>query len=68
MRGAGPAPGGGRDGWAGALRRAGVARRPLADFGLATACGWGRRPLTETVGSLLRLERDVAEAIRGRFG
>jgi len=56
------------DGVAGALRRAGVARRHLADFGLATACGWGRRPLTETVGSLLRLERDVAEAIRGRFG
>jgi hypothetical protein len=52
------------DGIAAALRRADVARRHLAGFGLATACGWGRRPPGERIENLLALERAVAEALR----
>jgi hypothetical protein len=51
------------DGLEAALRRCEVARRHLAAFGLATACGWGRRPLEEDVQDLLDLERDVARAV-----
>jgi hypothetical protein len=51
------------DGVQGALDRAGVARRHLRSFGLATACGWGRRPLSESVQDLLDLERRVADAL-----
>jgi hypothetical protein len=51
------------DGLEAALRRREVARRHLAAFGLATACGWGRRPLEEDVQDLLDLERDVARAV-----
>ena len=53
------------DGIDGALARLEVARRHLPDFGLATACGWGRRPLSESVDSLLHLERDVADEVWG---
>jgi hypothetical protein len=49
------------DGVEGARGRVEVARRHLKDFGLGTACGWGRRPLTERVEELLRLEARVAE-------
>lgn len=48
------------DGVEGALARQEVAARHLASFGLGTACGWGRRPATETVEGLIDLERDVA--------
>lgn len=51
------------DGVAGTLRRVEVARRHYPEFGLATACGWGRRPLSERVESLIELERDVAAAV-----
>ena len=51
------------DGVAGALDRAAVARRHLPSFGLATACGWGRRPLSQKVQDLLDLERSVADAM-----
>ena len=51
------------DGVQGALDRAAVARRHLPSFGLATACGWGRRPLSQKVQDLLDLERSVADAM-----
>ncbi len=47
----------------GALQRVAGARRHLPDFGLATACGWGRRPLNDSVEALLRLERDVIDKL-----
>ncbi len=50
------------DGVAGALRRIELAERHLPSFGVATPCGWGRRPLSQTVSELLDLNRDVAEA------
>ena len=53
------------DGVDGALRRSEVARRHLSSFGLATACGWGRRPVEERVEDILSLERAVAEAAAG---
>jgi hypothetical protein len=42
-----------------------IARRHLADFGIATACGWGRRPLSEKIADIIALNRDVAEAAFG---
>jgi hypothetical protein len=53
------------DGVDGATARTQVARRHLAEFGLGTACGWGRRPLSESVEDLLELERDVADQLWG---
>jgi hypothetical protein len=50
------------DGVSGALRRIELAERHLPSFGVATPCGWGRRPLSQTVSELLNLNRDVAEA------
>lgn len=51
------------DGLEGARRRVDVARKYLRDFGLGTACGWGRRPLNERIEDLLTLERLVAEEV-----
>jgi hypothetical protein len=52
------------DGLAGAERRIEAAQRHLANFGVATECGLGRRP-ADTVAELLRLHADVtARAIR----
>jgi len=51
------------DGLEGALDRITLARRHLADFGVATPCGWGRRPASQTPDSLLRLNRAVAERL-----
>lgn len=51
------------DGLEGALERIEVARRHLPDFGIATACGWGRRPLSQKPEDLIELNRDVADAI-----
>jgi hypothetical protein len=50
------------DGVAGALSRMEVARRYLPDFGIATPCGWGRRPPSESITGLLQLERAIADA------
>ena len=54
------------DGVEGATKRIEVARRHLSSFGVATACGWGRRPPNETPDSLISLVRDVAEAATAR--
>jgi len=50
------------DGVEGAKRRAAAAKRVMSDFGVATECGFGRRP-PETIPDLLRLHRAVAEQI-----
>jgi hypothetical protein len=50
------------DGVEGALQRIEVARRYLPDFGVATPCGWGRRPPSQKPESLIDLNRRVAEA------
>ena len=36
---------------------------PPDDFGVGTSCGWGRRPLEESVQDLIDLEHDVARAV-----
>ena len=54
------------DGVDGAVARVQVARRHLAEFGLGTACGWGRRPLNESVEDLLDLERAVGDQLWGK--
>jgi hypothetical protein len=51
-----------QDGAAGSLARAGVARRYLERFGVATECGLGRRP-RETLPEVLRIHREVAEQL-----
>jgi hypothetical protein len=48
------------DGPEGAARRIGTARDVISDFGLATACGFGRRP-PETIFALLNLHRQIAK-------
>jgi hypothetical protein len=50
------------DGVAGALERIEVARRHLPEFGYATACGWGRRPLSQSPEELIELNREIAVA------
>ncbi len=52
------------DGEQGARRRIATARRHLRDFGLATECGFGRRP-PETVPQLLELHRTMASEMGG---
>jgi hypothetical protein len=47
------------DGPEGAGRRIATARRAVADFGVATECGMGRRP-PETIPQLLRIHSEVA--------
>ena len=50
------------DGLAGAKRRTGRnAKKVVTDFGIATECGFGRRP-PETVRDLIELHREVAHA------
>jgi hypothetical protein len=53
------------DGLEGALRRIELAQRYLPSFGIATPCGWGRRPLSQPIQELLDLNRDVAAAMGG---
>ena len=48
------------DGIEGAKRRAAAAKRVVSDFGVATECGFGRRP-PETIPELIRLHRAVAQ-------
>jgi hypothetical protein len=47
------------DGLAGAKRRLAAAQQVVTDFGIATECGFGRRP-PETVPDLIDLHREVA--------
>ena len=49
------------DGLAGAKRRLAAAKKVVTDFGIATECGFGRRP-PETVRDLIELHREVAHA------
>jgi methionine synthase II (cobalamin-independent) len=51
------------DGVDGAVRRAELARRHVPRFGVATECGWGRRPPSQSIEDLLELERAVADAL-----
>jgi hypothetical protein len=50
------------DGIEGAKRRATAAKRVMSDFGVATECGFGRRP-PETIPDLIRLHRVVAQQV-----
>jgi hypothetical protein len=50
------------DGLEGALRRIDVARRHRPEFGVATPCGWGRRPEDQSIAVLLQLHRDLVDA------
>jgi methionine synthase II (cobalamin-independent) len=50
------------DGVEGALRRVRTARQSASGFGVATECGFGRRP-PETIPQLLRIHREVAAAL-----
>ena len=49
------------DGLQGAQRRLAAAKRVVSNFGVATECGFGRRP-PETIPGLLKLHREVAQA------
>jgi hypothetical protein len=49
------------DGIAGAKRRLAAAKQVGTDFGIATECGFGRRP-PETVADVIELHREVARA------
>lgn len=51
-----------RDGVEGALRRAGCAKAHLPTFGIATECGFGRRP-PETILPLLELQAEIAQQL-----
>ncbi|MEA2180588.1 MAG: hypothetical protein QOG77_3885 [Solirubrobacteraceae bacterium] len=53
------------DGLEGARTRIELARRHLADFGVGTPCGWGRRPASERIEDLLALNAEVAGSLRG---
>jgi hypothetical protein len=48
-----------KDGVAGTLRRVKAAEKHMSDFGIATECGFGRRP-PETVRALVDLHADIA--------
>jgi len=48
------------DGIEGAARRISTAKKFIPTFGVATECGWGRRP-PETIPDLVELHRAVAE-------
>ncbi len=50
------------DGVKGALRRVRTARQYLSRLGIATECGFGRRP-PETIPELLRIQREVAATL-----
>jgi hypothetical protein len=50
------------DGVEGAAQRAAGVKRYINDFGIATECGFGRRP-PDTINDLLRLHNSVAEQL-----
>jgi hypothetical protein len=51
------------DGIEGARRRIEVARRHIDDFGVATQCGWGRRPVHHKLESILDLHVATVAAL-----
>jgi SAM-dependent methyltransferase len=51
------------DGIEGTRRRMDAARRFIADFGVATECGWGRRP-PATIPELLRIHHAASAPLR----
>jgi hypothetical protein len=51
------------DGVEGARRRIEIARKYLPDFGVATQCGWGRRPPSDKLEGLLDLHVATAAAL-----
>jgi len=51
------------DGIEGTRRRIAAAERVVADFGVATECGFGRRP-PETIAPLMRIHAEVAAPLR----
>jgi hypothetical protein len=52
------------DGVEGTLKRIEAAQQLVADFGVATECGFGRRP-PDTIPELLRIHSQVAEPVSG---
>jgi hypothetical protein len=52
------------DGVEGALKRIKAAQQFVADFGVATECGFGHRP-PDTIPALLRIHSQVAEPVSG---
>ena len=52
------------DGVEGTLKRIKAAQQCVADFGVATECGFGRRP-PDTIPELLRIHSQVAEPVSG---
>jgi methionine synthase II (cobalamin-independent) len=54
-----------QDGVAGALKRAAVARKVIADFGISTECGLGMRT-PDNIRALLRIQADAAAEIDRR--
>ncbi|PXX00356.1 hypothetical protein [Mycolicibacterium moriokaense] len=51
------------DGIAGARRRIEIARNSLSDFGIATQCGWGRRPASYQLYDILDLHVEAVAAM-----
>ncbi len=51
------------DGVGGARRRIEIARKYLRDFGVATQCGWGRRPPSDKLEGLLDVHVATAAAL-----
>jgi hypothetical protein len=51
------------DGLTGAQRRIDAARQVIAEFGVATECGWGRRP-PDTIPELLQLHKKISTTHR----
>lgn len=52
-----------KDGVEGARRRAAAARRYLPEFGIATECGFARRPPDQDIDRLLVLHAEIADAL-----
>jgi ubiquinone/menaquinone biosynthesis C-methylase UbiE len=55
------------DGVEGTRRRMEIARRFVSGFGVATECGWGRRP-PDTIDALLRIHAAVSAPIQQTHG
>jgi SAM-dependent methyltransferase len=55
------------DGVEGTRRRMDIARRFVSGFGVATECGWGRRP-PDTIAALLRIHAAVSAPIAAAGG
>jgi hypothetical protein len=52
------------DGVEGARRRINAAERYLSEFGVATECGFGRRPSHQDVMRLIKLHADIIDDAR----